>query len=366
MRVLLREATQTNPLSPITIGLATAAAAVIMAFSAPSVGAAADTCTWTGAGDGSTLADGSNWSGCDNGGVPETVDILEFATIAPGPSYIDLTNDLGYAVSGINITNSSGITSYSVDTLSLVDGAVIDDQGAVNYNDQTSVTIDDAAALGDLTIDTQGAYSGMYISAWSSLVGTLTLSGKALVAIDDTVTPAAIIVENGAYLDYGTTSSSASTGSYPITLGGGAGSSSPVVTFGGSSSSERTWTFGNPITLLNDATILVGPNATVTQSGSIDGAGFALSMDSGSAEGGTLILNPSANNSDTNPGTYYGSATSGIGAADDSSSDDDSSTAPGSPDTGISVVTKNAIIVALLGIVSSIGLVAFVKRAMQK
>ena len=40
--------------------------------------AAADTCTWTGAVN-SSWSNGGNWSGCDNGNVPQSGDALVFS-----------------------------------------------------------------------------------------------------------------------------------------------------------------------------------------------------------------------------------------------------------------------------------------------
>src|SRR6187402_2016960 len=45
------------------------------------VSAAADTCTWTGATNGN-WSTGTNWTGCDNSGVPENGDTLVFPASA--------------------------------------------------------------------------------------------------------------------------------------------------------------------------------------------------------------------------------------------------------------------------------------------
>lgn len=97
-------------------------------FGAVPVHAAADTCTWDGSTDG-LWSDGSNWTGCDNGGVPETGDELVFPTgastttitndLAPGTIFTDVTFDIGttYDVSGAielsGTLNSFGSITYN-------------------------------------------------------------------------------------------------------------------------------------------------------------------------------------------------------------------------------------------------------------
>jgi len=61
-----------------------------LAYSLPSAKAIADTCTWTGAVN-SNWSNGGNWSGCDNGGVPESGDTLTFPTSASNKTN---TNDI--------------------------------------------------------------------------------------------------------------------------------------------------------------------------------------------------------------------------------------------------------------------------------
>lgn len=65
--------------------------------------AAADTCTW----DGSTSADwsdGINWTGCDNGGVPENGDTLVFPA---GASNTTMNNDLvGLSAASVQVTGT--------------------------------------------------------------------------------------------------------------------------------------------------------------------------------------------------------------------------------------------------------------------
>ncbi len=64
--------------------------------------AAADTCTWTGANSGS-WSDGGNWTGCDNGGVPEDGDSLVFPA---GAANLTNANDIAGTLDIDSITIS--------------------------------------------------------------------------------------------------------------------------------------------------------------------------------------------------------------------------------------------------------------------
>lgn len=116
--------------------------------------AAADMCTWTGA-TSANWSDGSNWTGCDNGGVPESGDSLMFPVSASNKS---TNNDLsglqltqiaiagsGYTLAGntFTITSNAGIISNESATIS----------ASVNYN------------------------TGSHVNFSPSIGATLTLSG---------------------------------------------------------------------------------------------------------------------------------------------------------------------------------------------
>lgn len=83
--------------------------------------AAADTCTWTGV-NSADWSDGGNWSGCDNGGVPENGDSLVFPSGSATTSnndivgtltldQIDVTGD-NYAITG-NAIEISGYLQFT-------------------------------------------------------------------------------------------------------------------------------------------------------------------------------------------------------------------------------------------------------------
>lgn len=323
----------------------------------PMVSALAYTCTWTGAGDGIHFSDALNWSNC-NSVAPQTGDTLSFGSLAGNPT-VNLTNDLGYAVTGVNITTSSPGTSYNIDTLSLADGAIINDLGDSGTN-YTNVSVTTVNALGALTIT--GGGNRLDVTTWS-IAGVLTLgNGERFFGSD--VGANGVVVQNGATLSFFPTSASDNTSTYPITLGGGAGTAKPIVEFGeyyGTSWQATTWAFANPLTLLSDAQVLIDrAETTVNQTGSIDGAGFALTLAPASATGSKLVLAASTNNSATVLGTYTGT---GAGAGGGSGATPQAA-APKTPDTGFALGSANP--AAVLGVVTLAALaIAYGGRRLQ-
>jgi len=103
----------------------------------PKVFAAADTCTWSGAINGNWSI-GGNWTGCDNGGVPENGDSLVFPTIANnktnandlvglnlgnvifnGQDYVVTGNAIDISPSFVTVmqfTNTSGNNDFGINT----------------------------------------------------------------------------------------------------------------------------------------------------------------------------------------------------------------------------------------------------------
>ncbi len=70
--------------------------------------AAADTCTWTGAIN-SNWSNGGNWSGCDNGGVPETGDNLLFnaGNSTPNNDMAIIAQEISVAVVGFTFSGNT-------------------------------------------------------------------------------------------------------------------------------------------------------------------------------------------------------------------------------------------------------------------
>ena len=95
---------------------------VFFAFS-PSASAAADTCTWTGTAS-SNWNNAGNWTGCDNGNLPENSDSLYFPAIAAtkstdndfvGASFAKLSFENGYTATG-NALTLTGVTASAMTT----------------------------------------------------------------------------------------------------------------------------------------------------------------------------------------------------------------------------------------------------------
>lgn len=111
--------------------------ATLVAFSSlllmpvPTAMAAADTCTWDGS-TSSSWADGTNWSGCDNGGVPETGDSLVFNNTAAS---IASTND----IAGLTLTNVTIEGSSTTNTTDIGSGLTfsIDNNLTINISNVT-------------------------------------------------------------------------------------------------------------------------------------------------------------------------------------------------------------------------------------
>ena len=133
----------------------------------PLARAAADTCTWTGTVS-ANWSNGGNWSGCDNGGVPENGDTLVFPASASNKTN---NNDLvgldldeirisgtDYVIGGnaltispsinsvMQFTNTSGNSDYQIDT-TISGGSV-------------SISQDDGPGLNTVSGDLTFAISG--------------------------------------------------------------------------------------------------------------------------------------------------------------------------------------------------------------
>ena len=129
--------------------------------------AAADTCTWTGNGSPATdsvaktltfdLSDPTNWTGCDNGAVPEAGDTLIFpaneAVVDPGNTLSDdfawdyiVNNDLG------SPTTSTSFAAIQFSGNKGTDCTVYDDTYVLSGNPIT--------LAGDVTDTTTGTNCG--------------------------------------------------------------------------------------------------------------------------------------------------------------------------------------------------------------
>lgn len=343
-------------LSSFSTASVLAVSALLSIGFAPSVNAAADTCTWIATSD-SNFNNAANWSGCDGAGVPEAVDTIRFTTNGNSQT---LTNDLGYEVAGVEVAPPVGVggTGYTIDTLTIASNGTIVDQGEGGAA-YINVSFTNLITQGDLTIS-----GGTRLTAANWTVnGVVTLEDGAIFAGED-VSPAGIIVRNGATLSFEALSASPSTGTFPITLGGGAGTDAPVIEFPAyysGSFQDTAWTFANPLTLAGNALVMLNQEqVTVNQTGSITGPGFTLGLHTSSAAGSRLIINPASNNSATVAGTYTGSG-AGAGSQGGASPDEE---APEAPDTGFALAANNPVTSALL-IIAAAGGIALIARRLQ-
>lgn len=67
----------------------------LLIFYGQVVKAAADTCTWTGSGADTNISTAGNWSGCDNGNVPQDGDTLVFPS-GPTNKAVTVNSDMGF------------------------------------------------------------------------------------------------------------------------------------------------------------------------------------------------------------------------------------------------------------------------------
>lgn len=292
-------------------------AAAVIAFSAvlnlalaPTVGAAADTCTWTGAGGDYKFSTAANWTGCDNSTVPESGDTLLFSSwIGPANgasnNAVELTNDMPNVVFGAVTTTGVGTNGdyYIIDSLKVADGAVLTASSAINLsikNLQSSgvVTLNgpvvEAATVGSLIIQSRGAAysvdaSQLTIKSGAELIGTITNSSYSFVNVD------AITIENGAKL-FLCGSQGIATVDSSFTLGGGTGASPEIIlepcmgAVGMPAIPSAGATLTGTVTLLSDATIKAN-NKRLVMKGSLVPNGHKLTLNTG--QGGMVMGNGS-------------------------------------------------------------------------
>ena len=102
--------------------LAAATFSVITLLTAPKAYAAQDTCTWTGAGADANYGTANNWTGCDNGHVPESGDNIVLPA-GPTNKTVNLTgstdmNDLTISGSDYTISGGGFLGIYGTPTIS--------------------------------------------------------------------------------------------------------------------------------------------------------------------------------------------------------------------------------------------------------
>lgn len=107
----------------------------------PQASAAVDTCTWTGGGSDNNFSNAANWSGCDNGTVPENGDSLVLDQSILTQNEV-LNNDLvGLSLSGISLTNSAFSNTFTISGNSLALTGDITETGTYVLELQVDLTV---------------------------------------------------------------------------------------------------------------------------------------------------------------------------------------------------------------------------------
>ncbi len=90
---------------------------------APKANAAADTCTWTGSGGNTNISTAGNWTGCDNGNVPQDGDTLVFPS---GPTNKAVTVNSDMAFNSITFSgNGYTVSSVAFESLGVYSSLTI-------------------------------------------------------------------------------------------------------------------------------------------------------------------------------------------------------------------------------------------------
>ncbi len=311
--------------------------------------AAAQTCTWTGAGTDSKFSTVANWSNC-GGGAPQEGDIIRFDKMQPTTKALvnDLTIHFGGLVSVASAvaTNRAGFT---VDKLSFADGAKVSvEQDSTCRFDYPQIVPTEVNGVGSMSIVdnifgwnpyklvvagklTITSVYGTAVSSFAagSSADTVTIASPIGWALFTTATDCgggsgsssggaatndlanmtykSVTIENGASMILANYSG-------PMTLGGGTGTESPTIYFRPDTdpntydalSSSRQWS--STVTLLSNASVDVGDKTAVTFTGTLSGAGKTLTKTAAST--GTFTNSATTNTSATPAGAQTNPAKS--------------------------------------------------------
>ncbi len=229
--------------------------------------AAADTCTWTGAGGDTNWSTAGNWSGCDNGTVPEAGDALVFPADITNRT---ANNDLAANTSFSSITFSGAVTVSSSYTIT---GNAIDLSGGVT-NTMTGAESNDQAI--DLPIVLAGAQSFVATGATSYMdfrgpinlgSNTLTTSGSGYIFLSGVISGAGNIINTADWLLLDGVNTF--TGTVVSSNGALSASTSSGL---GSSSAGTTINAGSSLTFCGGGT----SDVTVAEPITLNGGGFGL------------------------------------------------------------------------------------------
>lgn len=139
-----------------------------------SVRAAVDTCTWTGGGAGAVFSDAGNWTGCDNGIVPENGDSLTFDITSLAADQT-VTNDMtGLVVDSVSFTGTNSNYKHFVIT-----GNSITINSAINDSGDNVLDVDITLG-GDVTMTESSDSLGTSIGIRNGAARTLNTNGHTL------------------------------------------------------------------------------------------------------------------------------------------------------------------------------------------
>lgn len=173
-------------LSVVSAGIVSVSSLFVLA---PVVHAAADTCTWTGLGGDTNFTTAANWTGCDNGTVPESGDSLIFPFTV---TEFTPNNDIvGLSIAGITFNGvSPGGTACANDNyditglgLTLAGNVTISHTGSCDYS------------------ASQGISAPVTVSGVVYINGTTSSLEEDFSLINSTVTGSGSLIARGARLD---------------------------------------------------------------------------------------------------------------------------------------------------------------------
>jgi hypothetical protein len=105
--------------------------------------AATDVCTWTGGGADTNVSTAANWTGCDNGNIPENGDSLVFPAVTS--SSVSVINDSLTSIGDITVLGASNPNSYGISFTTV--GGAIDLSGDITIGQDQSLSISSSVNL---------------------------------------------------------------------------------------------------------------------------------------------------------------------------------------------------------------------------
>ena len=278
----------------------------------PATRAAGDTCVWTGTVD-NLWSNGGNWTGCDNGGVPENGDSLVFPTTASNKTNANdivglnlgniIFNGQDYVVTGnaINIspsfvtvmqfTNTSGNNDFGLDTtingasvaISQDAGSGINEvSGDLTYNLTGDMNFynDDSSAL-QITGNRAGSSGNVNYFGGVNVEGTGTNTYAGGINVSPGTAASSIVsFQSPGAVGAGTPVINVNASTFNVSLFLSAGTYSNAINLNGSASNvpqlstNGNVTISGNVNVLTDFALIKPQSATLTLSG-----GFNVNQD---------------------------------------------------------------------------------------